>query len=202
VDRPTQPDAGALTQLASAARECTACELYKDATQTVFGEGAPDARLVLVGEQPGDAEDVQGRPFVGPAGGVLDRALAAAGIDRETVYVTNAVKHFRFVQRGKRRIHAKPGREHIEACHPWLAKELAQVRPEIVVALGATAVQALLGSKYRVMRDRGALIPFGDLDALITIHPSAVLRMPPEDRDKGFGGLVADLTIAAQAIGS
>jgi uracil-DNA glycosylase family protein len=202
VDRPTQPDAGALTQLASAARECTACELYKDATQTVFGEGVPDSRLVLVGEQPGDAEDVQGRPFVGPAGGVLDRALTAAGIDRDTVYVTNAVKHFRFVQRGKRRIHAKPGREHIEACHPWLEKELAQLRPEIVVALGATAVQALLGSKYRVMRDRGALIPFGDAQALITIHPSAVLRMPPGDRDAGLRGLVADLTVAAQALGS
>jgi DNA polymerase len=154
----------------------------------------------MVGEQPGDVEDVQGRPFVGPAGGVLDRALTEAGIDRETVYVTNAVKHFRFVQRGKRRIHAKPGREHIEACHPWLEKELALIAPEIVVALGATAVTALLGSKYRVMRDRGTLIPFGGAQALITIHPSAVLRMAPEEREEAFGGLVSDLLVAAQAL--
>jgi DNA polymerase len=201
VDRQTQPDAGSLSQLASAARECTACELYRDATQTVFGEGAPNSRLVLVGEQPGDVEDVQGRPFVGPAGGVLDRALEEAGIDRGTVYVTNAVKHFRFVQRGKRRIHSKPGREHIEACHPWLARELAAVSPEVVVALGATAVQALLGSKYRVMRDRGALLPFQDgIRALVTIHPSAVLRMPPEERERAFGGLVADLKVAAAVL--
>jgi uracil-DNA glycosylase family protein len=155
--------------------------------------------MVLVGEQPGDVEDLQGRPFVGPAGKVLNRALEEAGIDRSLVYVTNAVKHFRFVQRGKRRIHAKPGREHIEACHPWLEKELAELRPSVVVALGATAVQALLGSKFRVLRDRGTLIPFGETQALITIHPSAVLRMAPEERKKAQEGLVADLRVAAEA---
>jgi DNA polymerase len=155
---------------------------------------------MLVGEQPGDVEDTRGRPFVGPAGALLDRALVEVGLDREQVYVTNAVKHFRFSQRGKRRIHAKPGREHIEACHPWLERELALVTPEIVGVLGATAVQAMLGSKYRVMRDRGTLLPFGDMRALITIHPSAALRAPPEDRKAAFEGLVTDLQVAAAAL--
>jgi DNA polymerase len=200
VDTRTQSDVD-LTQLASAARVCTACELYQDATQTVFGEGPPNARLVLVGEQPGDVEDVQGRPFVGPAGALLDRALTEAGIDRADTYVTNAVKHFRFEQRGKRRIHAKPGREHIEACHPWLDRELALIRPQLVVALGATAVQAMFGSKYKVMRDRGAVLDFADdMRAVITIHPSAVLRMRDDDRKQAFSGLVADLRVAHEAL--
>lgn len=194
------PPAADLSKLAEAARRCTACELYAEATQTVFGEGPPDARLVLVGEQPGDVEDEQGRPFVGPAGALLDRAMADAGLERDRVYLTNAVKHFRFTVRGKRRIHAKPGREHIEACHPWLDAELARIQPELVVCLGATAVQALLGSRYRVMRDRGTLLPFGeDRQALITTHPSAVLRVPGEDRKAAFEALVSDLKIAGEA---
>lgn len=195
------PSGADLPQLVAAARKCTACELYRDATQTVFGEGPADARLALVGEQPGDVEDIQGRPFVGPAGGLLDRALADAGLDRGEVYLTNAVKHFRFTQRGKRRIHAKPGREHIVACRPWLDAELAVLTPKVVVCLGAVAVSALLGSKYRVMKDRGALLPFrDDTKALITTHPSAVLRVPGEDRKAAYDALVADLRIAAEAV--
>jgi DNA polymerase len=158
---------------------------------------------MLVGEQPGDVEDQQGLPFVGPAGKVLQKAVAEAGHGKGEVYVTNAVKHFRFEQRGKRRIHATPGREHIEACAPWLDAELRLVRPEVVVALGATAVKALLGSKYRVTKDRGALLPFDRLpgaQALITTHPSAILRMPPEQRDDGYAALVADLRVAAEAV--
>jgi DNA polymerase len=198
VEKPASiPPSADLPALAAAARTCTACELHEQASQTVFGEGPPDARIVLVGEQPGDVEDTEGRPFVGPAGALLDRALADAGLDRDQVYLTNAVKHFRFTLRGKRRIHAKPGREHIEACHPWLDAELAVIAPEIVVCLGATAVQALLGSRYRVMKDRGALLPFGEgRRALITTHPSAVLRVPSEDRKAAFEALVADLRVA------
>jgi uracil-DNA glycosylase family protein len=195
------PDAD-LAGLAGAARGCTACELYANATQTVFGEGSPAARLVLVGEQPGDQEDRQGRPFVGPAGGLLDRALSEAGIDRAAVYVTNAVKHFRFTERGKRRIHATPGRGHVRACQPWLAAELGAVRPDVVVCLGATAVSALLGTGYRVTKDRGALLPYAEgIRAVITTHPSAVLRMPGEKRAAAFAELVADLRVAAAALG-
>jgi uracil-DNA glycosylase family protein len=194
------PDAD-LPRLAEAARTCTACELHAVGTQTVFGEGPPDARLVLVGEQPGDQEDLQGRPFVGPAGALLDRALTEAGIDREGVYVTNAVKHFRFTQRGKRRIHAKPGAEHIRACKPWLDTELALIQPDVVVAMGATAVQALFGSRYKVMRDRGTLLPFeGATQAVVTTHPSAILRLPDDARKSGFDDLVADLRVAATAL--
>jgi DNA polymerase len=195
------PPGADLTELTSASRSCTACELYRDATQTVFGEGSPDARMVLVGEQPGDVEDRDGRPFVGPAGRLLDKALAEAGVDRGTVYVTNAVKHFRFTLRGTRRIHATPGTEHLKACKPWLEAELALIRPELVVCLGAVAVKALLGSKFRVTKDRGALIPFGDVKALITTHPSAVLRMPGPERKAAYEQLVADLRIAAKALG-
>jgi DNA polymerase len=196
------PSGADLRAVAAAARDCTACELYRDATQTVFGEGPGDARLVLVGEQPGDVEDVQGRPFVGPAGALLDRALERVGLDRGEVYVTNAVKHFRFSARGKRRIHSKPGREHIEACHPWLDAELNVLKPQVVACLGATAVSALLGSKYRVMKNRGVLLPFREpVRALITTHPSAVLRVPDEDRKDAFDALVADLGVAAEALG-
>ena len=171
---------------------CTACALYRDATQAVFGEGSPSADIVLVGEQPGDQEDRQGRPFVGPAGGVLDRALEAAGIDRDDVYVTNAVKHFKWKARGHRRIHDKPSWSEQVACKPWLEAELELVQPRALVLLGATAAQTLLGRGFRVTRNRGE-VPGSGLAELVvaTIHPSAVLRA--EDRDEAFAGLVADL---------
>jgi uracil-DNA glycosylase len=206
------PHSADLTSLAEAAQKCTACELYENATQTVFGAGPPDARLVLVGEQPGDVEDREGLPFVGPAGRLLDKALAEAGLDRRQTYVTNAVKHFRFTRgSGPRRIHATPEVRHIEACHPWLDAELALLNPDVVVALGATAVRALLGAKYRVTKDRGKLLPFeiptnGEdaavhtTHAVITTHPSAILRTPPEARDDAFAALVTDLKVAATAL--
>jgi uracil-DNA glycosylase len=203
VTPPRIPPGADLREMVEAARACTACELYRDATQTVFGEGPADAKVVLVGEQPGDVEDVRGRPFVGPAGALLDRALDAAGLERDGVYLTNAVKHFRFTHRGKRRIHEKPGRVHIEACHPWLDAELNVLKPQVVVCLGATAVSALLGSKYRVTKDRGELLPFRDgVQAVITTHPSAVLRMRDDDRKAAFEQLVDDLTVVAQAVGA
>jgi uracil-DNA glycosylase family protein len=194
---PTDTD---LDGLKAAAAGCTACPLHENATQTVFGAGNPAAHVFLVGEQPGDVEDRRGLPFVGPAGTLLQRAVAEAGFARGEVYVTNAVKHFRFEPRGKRRIHVTPGTEHIRACAPWLNAELAVVRPKVVVCLGATAVKAVLGSSYRVTRDRGALLPFDglpDARALITIHPSAILRMQDDARDEGYAGLVADLKVAA-----
>lgn len=195
---PPDPDVDALK---AAAAGCRACPLYADATQTVFGVGNPAASVMLVGEQPGDVEDRRGLPFVGPAGLLLQRAMDDAGLAREAVYVTNAVKHFRFTLRGKRRIHATPGREHIEACAPWLEAELAVVDPRLVVCLGGTAMKALLGPKYRVTKDRGALLPFGEnRQALITTHPSAILRLPGEQRDDGYQALVADLTVAAGAL--
>jgi uracil-DNA glycosylase len=197
------PSGADLDQLVAAARDCTACELYRDATQTVFGEGPTDAKVMLIGEQPGDVEDVQGRPFVGPAGGLLDRALEAAGLERDDVYLTNAVKHFRFTLRGKRRIHDKPGRVHIEACHPWLDAELNVLKPQVVVCLGATAVTAVLGPKYKVTKDRGQLLPFRDgVQAVVTTHPSAVLRMRDDDRKAGFEQLIEDLAVVAQAVGA
>jgi uracil-DNA glycosylase family protein len=194
-----------LPTLRSAAAKCTACELHGPATQTVFGTGNPDAKVLLVGEQPGDVEDQRGLPFVGPAGKLLQRAVAEAGFGQGEVYVTNAVKHFRFEQRGKRRIHQTPLPEHIQACRPWVASEVATVGPEIVVCLGATAVKALLGSKYRVTKDRGQLMPYvgpgatPETRALITIHPSAILRMPDDARKAGYADLVADLAVAARA---
>ena len=158
---PFVPDSGSLTALAEAARGCRGCELYGPATQTVFGAGPPSARMVLVGEQPGDVEDQRGEPFVGPAGRLLDRALADAGIDREQVYVTNAVKHFRFTgSAGQRRIHQKPELAHVNACKPWLHAELTLLAPEVVVALGATAAAALIGPAFRVTRQRGQLMPW------------------------------------------
>src|SRR5438309_595911 len=167
--------------LRKAAAHCTACALYRDATQTVFGEGPEGALVMLVGEQPGDAEDVAGHPFVGPAGKLLDRCLAEAGIDRARTYVTNVVKHFKWVPRGPRRIHSKPGAVEIEACFPWLKAEIAAVAPRIIVALGATAAQALFGRTFRVTRDRGRLVPSALAPhALATVHPSALLRAPDE----------------------
>ena len=175
---PSPPTLGALRD---AAARCTACDLYKNATQTVFGEGPEEARVMLVGEQPGDAEDLAGHPFVGPAGRLLDRCLIEGGIDRQQTYVTNVVKHFNWVPRGPRRIHSKPGAVEIEACFPWLEAEISVVKPQIVVALGATAAQALFGKAFRVTRDRGRLVPFALAPcALATVHPSALLRAPDE----------------------
>ena len=181
-----------LDRLAREAARCTRCDLYKCGTQTVFGEGKPDAKLVFVGEQPGDQEDLQGRPFVGPAGKLLDRAMERAGIDRSTVYLTNAVKHFKWVPRGKRRIHQKPDWREVLACKPWLDAELDVLRPKVVVALGATAAQTLLGKDFRVTRHRGELFgrePEGLITA--TVHPSSILRA--DDREAQFELFVADL---------
>ena len=189
-----------LARLARDAADCHACDLWRNATQTVFGEGPPIATLMLVGEQPGDREDVAGRPFVGPAGRVLDDAIAAAGIDRDRVYVTNAVKHFKWRARGKRRIHDKPNRAEVAACRPWLDAELAVVRPRVLVLLGATAAQALLGSGFRVTRDRGRPIEgtgFAE-HVVATVHPSAIVRIRDrEDRAEAEQALAADLRLAA-----
>ncbi len=205
------PETADLDGLRAAAAGCRACELWKPATQTVFGEGPVDARVVLVGEQPGDVEDRRGLPFVGPAGKLLDRALAEAGIDRDISYVTNAVKHFGFRLSGKRRIHQTPGAEHIAACRPWLDAELALISPEVVVCLGATAAKALLGPSFRITRQRGQLMPYdpptAEEDAAVksawimaTTHPSAVLRVPDESRAEAYDALVADLRVAAGAL--
>lgn len=181
-------------------RKCEGCELYKAATQAVFGEGKSSSRLVLAGEQPGDAEDRKGQPFVGPAGRILDKALEDAGIDRQSVYVTNAVKHFRFEERGKRRIHKKPTSAQIVACRPWLEAELAVIRPDIVVCLGATAVQSLAGPNVWVLRDRGKLLECQWAKGLVvTIHPSALLRMPDRtDFEKEYTQFVRDLAAARE----
>lgn len=191
-----------LPAIRSDARECRRCPLWQAATQTVFGEGPADAVLMLVGEQPGDQEDLAGRPFVGPAGQVLDAALAAAGIDRAAVYLTNAVKHFKFTPRGKRRIHQRPDGGEIEACRWWLARELAAVRPRLVVALGATAAHALLGRPMAIGRNRGRPIPTGDgAPVLITVHPSYILRVPDAGaRERERMALVADLKAAATVV--
>jgi DNA polymerase len=194
-----------LRGLRRAASGCQACDLYRHATQTVFGEGGEGARLMLVGEQPGDREDIAGEPFVGPAGRLLDEALASAGIDRAAVYVTNVVKHFKWrrAASGKRRLHQKPDRAEVEACRPWLEAEVARVRPELVVLLGATAAQAILGSGFRVTRDHGRVLPTSlGPPALATIHPSAVLRArTSEERETALKGLVADLGVARRQVG-
>jgi DNA polymerase len=195
-----------IEQLRAEAAACTRCDLFRDATQTVFGEGAARPQLVLIGEQPGDREDREGHPFVGPAGQLLDRALEAAGIDRGRLYVTNAVKHFKWKRgNGKVRLHQKPNREEVRACAAWWEAELDALRPRLVVLLGATAAQAVLGPKVRVTRDRGAVIPAHDdvaYDALVTIHPSAVLRMRSPERDVAFEELVRDLRVAAEHVSS
>jgi DNA polymerase len=200
--------ASSIAQAAAACRRCRSCPLYLHATQSVFGEGPAHAPLMLVGEQPGDEEDLRGHPFVGPAGALLDAALAQAGVTRNDVYVTNAVKHFKFVQRGKRRLHEKPKGREIDACRPWLLEELELVRPRVVVALGATAAASLFGSRVRVLRDRGHVLtlpvvgaePPGPVAAVLTIHPSAALRAPTSERRHELRDmLVADLTLAAHA---
>jgi DNA polymerase len=198
------PEGAGITQLREAAQGCRGCELWENATQTVFSAGPTTARVVLVGEQPGDQEDRQGQPFVGPAGRLLVKAVDEAGIDRAITYRTNAVKHFRFTQDGpgKRRIHQTPDMRHITACRPWLVEELRLVDPDVIVCLGATATKALLGPAVRVTKDRGALMEretsLGPRQFLVTIHPSAVLRA--DDRDAAYDGLVADLRVAASVL--
>jgi uracil-DNA glycosylase family protein len=184
------------------AAECQACPLWKNATQTVFGEGPARAAVMLVGEQPGDQEDLAGRPFVGAAGQMLDRALADAGIDRGEVYVTNAVKHFKHEPRGKRRIHKKPSDLEIEACHPWLEHELELVQPALVVALGASAARALLGHATPIERNRGRLLPLlGGARLLVTVHPSYLLRVPDQYRPEAYRHFVEDLKLALPFLG-
>ncbi|MGH9012194.1 MAG: UdgX family uracil-DNA binding protein [Acidimicrobiia bacterium] len=191
--------AAELQRLAAEAASCQACDLYRNATQTVFGRGAANARLFLVGEQPGDQEDTAGEPFVGPAGRILDKALAEVGIDRDDVYMTNAVKHFKWTAKGKRRIHQRPSAREMAACKPWLEAELAAVDPAVVVALGATAGQALFGGKFRVGAARGQVLDLDGRAVIATIHPSAVLRVQkPADRDEQYAGLVADLRRAVE----
>jgi DNA polymerase len=181
------------------AANCHACPLWKDATQTVFGEGPAHARIMLVGEQPGDKEDLAGKPFVGPAGQMLDRALQEAGIDRSKVYVTNAVKHFKFVPRGKIRLHQKPGTPEIRACRPWYERELAAIKPALVVAMGATAAQSVFGRITPINKNRGQLIELDHgIQALVTVHPSYLLRLPDADaKAREYERFVDDLRIAA-----
>ena len=190
-----------LSEARKAAEHCRACPLWKNATQTVFGEGRESAKIMLVGEQPGDQEDLAGRPFVGPAGRLLDRALEHAGVDRRATYVTNAVKHFKFEPRGKRRIHKKPNEMEIAACRQWLERELQAIEPDVVVALGATAARALFGRTTAVGKNRGRIIPpeqartFTDAAILVTVHPSYLLRVPDEDRAAAYDDFVADLKL-------
>jgi uracil-DNA glycosylase len=196
------PARESLKALREAAAGCRGCDLYEDATQTVFGEGRKAARVMLVGETPGDQEDRQGKPFVGPAGRELDKALARAGIDRADAYVTNAVKHFRFEERGKRRIHQKPEARHVKACRPWLEAELRQIRPEAVIVMGATAARSLLGPSFRVTQERGTLLD-SDLAPVVvaTIHPSAILRERDDDaRHLQREAFTSDLQVAAEAL--
>lgn len=192
------PKASSLRAVAKAARSCKACPLYKRATQTVFGEGPKNARLMLLGEQPGDQEDLAGKPFVGPAGKLLERALEKAGINRDEVYVTNTVKHFKWEPRGKRRIHQKPNSREIAACRPWLEAELRLVRPEVLVCLGATAAQSIFGPSFRVTRDRGKLLESEIAPkVLATVHPSSLLRQPDEaSREREYAHFVLDLRAA------
>jgi len=176
---PYIPAGARLAQLGKAAQSCKGCDLYRHATQAVLGEGPPTARVVMVGEQPGDKEDLVGRPFVGPAGGLLDRALQDAGIDRSDVYVTNAVKHFKFEERGKRRIHKKPSDIEIAACKPWLWAELARIQPEVIVCLGATAARAVIGKEHRLVKQRGQFLQHPMANSVTaTVHPSSILRSP------------------------
>lgn len=200
-----------LDDLRKAAQACRRCDLYKGATQAVFGDGDADARIVFIGEMPGNSEDKEGVPFVGPAGGLLARAMDDVGIDRSTSYLTNVVKHFKFVRaaRGKRRLHQTPSRTEVVACRPWLAAEMRLLRPEIVVLLGATAAKAVLGTSFKISERRGELFPMPDLDdgltsgepppwAMATVHPSAVLRA--DDRASMYAGLVADMQTAAEVL--
>jgi DNA polymerase len=210
---PFVPDGADLDRLRAAATGCKGCHLWEDATRTVFSRGGTGARVVMVGEQPGDVEDQRGEPFVGPAGVLLRRAVGDAGLDPDDLYITNAVKHFKFRRQGKRRIHQTPDRTEILACRPWLLAEFAQLAPRVVVALGATAAQALLGPSFRVTRQRGQLLPWPEsawhaedfaqpgrsARVLATLHPSAILRA--DDRETAYRGLVSDLSVVASALG-
>ena len=194
------PEPRSVEQLQDAAASCRGCDLWENATQTVFGEGKEGSKLMLVGEQPGDQEDLQGRPFVGPAGRLLEKALDEAGIDRRRVYVTNAVKHFRWTRRGKRRLHEKPNAGQVRACRPWLDAELDVVKPHIVVLLGATAAQAVMGPAFRVSQDRGRVMPSPlGIPVLATVHPSSILRATDdESRDAALASFIADLKVASR----
>jgi DNA polymerase len=212
---PFLPDSDRLPALAEAAADCRGCELYQDATQTVFGRGNAGSPMMLVGEQPGDVEDERGEPFVGPAGRLLDQALADAGLQREDAYVTNAVKHFRWkpATTGKRRIHDSPSARHVIACLPWLEAELGVVRPKVLVALGAVAARSIFGTGFRLTQHRGQVLDWpydaspvataaGSVEsALATLHPSAVLRMRGDDRRPAYEGLVHDLRLAVEQVG-
>lgn len=182
------------------AAACRMCPLWRPATQTVFGEGSVHATVMLVGEQPGDKEDLAGKPFVGPAGQVLDRALADAGIERKKTYVTNAVKHFKFVRRGKIRLHQKPDASEIAACNPWLVRERALIRPKLIVALGATAARAVFGKTMPIGKNRGRAFALDDAEGFITVHPSYILRQNEDDRESVYRGFVADLKTVAHAM--
>src|SRR5437660_4428230 len=200
--RPAAPPiSSSLSTVRGAAKGCTACHLYKHATQTVFGEGPKKAPIMLVGEQPGDYEDVAGKPFVGPAGKIMDRALEEAGIDRKKVYVTNAVNHFKWNPRGKRRIHQKPNSREVAACRPWLEAELRIVRPKLLVVLGSTAGQAIFGPLFRVTRERGKVLSSKFAPKVVaTVHPSSLLRQPDEEsRRREYKNFVADLRVAVKA---
>ena len=194
------PASHKLSDLRAAAPACRGCELYARATQVVFGEGPPDAKIVMVGEQPGDEEDKRGHPFVGPAGRLLSTAIQEAGLNREKIYVTNAVKHFKWIERGKRRIHAKPSGIEISACKPWLAAELAAIEPELVVCLGATAAQSLLGRDFRITSQRGIFFPHQwAKEVVATVHPSAILRMPDRYEEE-YALFVGDLKVIAEHV--
>jgi uracil-DNA glycosylase len=199
------PPQRGLAALRAAAQTCRGCDLYQDTTQTVFGLGKARAKLMLVGEQPGDAEDKAGTPFVGPAGRVLHQAIDEAGLSATPTYVTNAVKHFSYRRAGNRRIHQTPRAAHVSACRPWLGAELDAVRPDAIVCLGSTATKSLFGDEVRVMRDRGTVLErdsvFGPGTFVVTVHPSAILRVPAEDRDAAYAAFVADLRVAAQLVG-
>lgn len=199
------PESRSLTRLREASAGCRGCDLYEDATQTVFGAGAAHARLLLIGEQPGDVEDTRGVPFVGPAGKLLARALADAALRDTPTYMTNAVKHFHYRREGKRRLHQTPRAGHVSACRPWLQAEVEAVHPELTVCLGSTAAKSALGNDVRVLRDRGAVLEregvVGSGSYLVTVHPSSVLRGPPEDRDEAYAALVSDLKVAAAFLG-
>jgi uracil-DNA glycosylase family protein len=199
---PLIPPRPTITKLQQAARGCQACPLWKTGTQTVFGEGSRHARVVFVGEQPGNDEDVAGKPFIGPAGKLLDKALVEAGINRDEVYVTNAVKHFKWEPKGKRRIHKKPNAREITACRPWLEAELEALKPSVVVCLGATAAQTILGRNFRVTQRRGEVIPSSLAERVVaTVHPSSILRAPdPETRHAEYARFVADLKGVAKLL--
>jgi len=197
------PERKNLASLRAAVQDCRGCDLFERGTRAVFGEGEAGAEMMLVGEQPGDQEDLQGRPFVGPAGKLLDKALEAAGIPRDDVYVTNIVKHFKWEPRGKRRIHKKPNAMEIAACRPWFDEEVKLIKPKVIVCLGATAAQALLGRDFRVTIDRGKLISLGDIPIVATVHPSSILRAPDDTtRHTEMAHVIDDLRVVAGQIRS